>query len=68
MTSNCDDMIERENINKYSKEIICAIFCSYSICNFRSSPELLTLTAVKHLIEGSVTTEEAVQDLAVTLL
>ncbi|XP_071122767.1 BOS complex subunit NOMO1-like [Mytilus edulis] len=33
-----------------------------------SSPELLTLTAVKHLIEGSVTTEEAVQDLAVTLL
>ncbi|CAC5408303.1 Nodal modulator 2,Nodal modulator 3,Nodal modulator 1 [Mytilus coruscus] len=34
----------------------------------KSSPELLTLTAVKHLIEGSVTTEEAVQDLTVTLL
>ena len=33
-----------------------------------SSPELLTLTAVKHLIEGTVTTEEVVNDLLVTLM
>jgi hypothetical protein len=43
-------------------------FCTNEFWNFRSSPELLTLTAVKHLIEGTVTTEEVVNDLLVTLM
>ena len=36
--------------------------------NFRGNPELLALTAVTHLVEGSVMAEEKVNDIEIEIL
>ena len=39
----------------------------YHVFQFRGNPELLALTAVTHLVEGSVTAEEKVNDIKIEI-